>query len=145
MTTELTVEAILEAFPNKIQPIIGRPASQTLTELKQLLYENAATIPSNIGGGNHGHLGIIMPPAIFFIMAGGAAWIAPNNPGVAPAIPAGATGPQMQRIITQFKNDQAVFRTYHNVDKALKQQIINAVPNMYIKALSNRILSLIHI
>ena len=109
MTTELTVDNILEAFPNKTPPIVGRPTSQSLTELKQLLYENAATIPSNIGGGNHGHLGVIMPQARYLTLVG-ATWVPPLNPGVAPVIPPGTTGPQLQRIMTQFKNEQRLER-----------------------------------
>lgn len=139
MTTELTVDSILEAFPNTIPPIVGRPTSQNLTLLKQLLFENAATIPSNIGGGNHGHLGVIMTQPRYLTMVGNA-WVPPLNPGVAPVIPDGSSGPAVIRITAQHRNEQALFRTYNNVDKALKQQIQNAVPLMYIKSLADRVL-----
>eukprot|EP00957_Ditylum_brightwellii_P178993 13634488-Ditylum_brightwellii.AAC.1 len=31
----------------------------------QQLYENAATIPSSLGGGAHGHIGLVMEPTLY--------------------------------------------------------------------------------
>jgi len=45
----------------------------------------AATIPTTIGGGNHGHAGIIIEPAKYLIMTGETVFAQPGNPGIYPA------------------------------------------------------------
>ena len=45
----------------------------------------AASIPSMLGGGNHGHPGVIVEPAKYLLMTGGTAFVNPPNPVVYPA------------------------------------------------------------
>ena len=140
MTTTTTVESVLESFPNpRVPPIVGRPTQQSIQALTQLLYENAASVYSALGGGAHGHLGVIMN-AVQYNTLVGANYIAPLNPGGTPVIPAGSTGPQIQRIQAQFRNETELYKLHTNVDGAMKQQIITAVPRMYIKALADPVL-----
>jgi hypothetical protein len=49
-----------------------------------------------LGGGNHGHAGIIIEPARYLLMMGGVAFVNPANPGTYPVnVPANAaTGMQ---------------------------------------------------
>ena len=86
-----SIDSLIESFPYPtIPPIQGRPTHQSLQALTKLLYENAASVPSDNGGGNHGHLGVPMPQPTFNIVAGNP-WVPPLNPGAVPVIPAGAT------------------------------------------------------
>jgi hypothetical protein len=39
-------------------------------------------ISTMLGGGNHGHVGIIIEPARYLLMMGGVAFINPANPGL---------------------------------------------------------------
>jgi hypothetical protein len=48
----------------------------------------AAAIPSTLGGGNHGHAGIIIENAKYTMMTGGVAFVNPVKPGLYPAIAA---------------------------------------------------------
>ena len=118
---------------------MGRPNHQAVTALEQLLYENGASIDSNLGGGNHGHLGVIMNDARYTTLTGHA-FVPPINPGGTPIIPPGTTGPQIQRIQKTFENETQLFQKYRHVDNALKQQIVTAVPRMYKKALADPVL-----
>lgn len=34
----------------------------------QLLYGNAASLPTTLGGGHHGHIGLIMAPLLYAII-----------------------------------------------------------------------------
>eukprot|EP00957_Ditylum_brightwellii_P052211 3959138-Ditylum_brightwellii.AAC.1 len=45
----------------------------------QQLYENAATIPSSLGGGVHGHIGLVMEPTLYFSLSA-TAYNAPSAP-----------------------------------------------------------------
>lgn len=133
-----TIDSLMESFPYPtIPPIQGRPTHQSLYELKKLLYENAASVPSELGGGGHGHLGIPMSAAAYNAVTG-APFNPPNNPGPLPQIPQGATQHVILATERAHKEELRIFQLARNVDAALKQQIQNAVPRMYIKALANR-------
>jgi hypothetical protein len=57
----LTVEEIINGFPNPILPKIDhKPTFEDIQVTTRLLNANAISIPSMAGGGAHGHLGIIM-------------------------------------------------------------------------------------
>eukprot|EP00957_Ditylum_brightwellii_P069135 5249734-Ditylum_brightwellii.AAC.1 len=45
----------------------------------QQLYENAATIPSSLGGGAHGHIGLVMEPTLYSSLSA-TAYNAPSAP-----------------------------------------------------------------
>ena len=57
MTTSVpSVEDIINAFPTPITKITGEPNYESLKHLKDQLKANAASIPTTLGGGNHGYL-----------------------------------------------------------------------------------------
>ena len=86
-----TIDSLIESFPYPTIPRIeGRPTHQSIKELKTLLYENASSIPSTLGGGNHGHLGVPMATTAYTLLTG-TAFNAPANPGPTPQIPHGET------------------------------------------------------
>ena len=70
----------------------------------------------------------------------GQPFVTPLNPGATAIIPAGSTGPQIQRIQATFKAETEVYKQHQAVDLALKQQLITAVPQMYIKTLAHNVL-----
>jgi hypothetical protein len=59
--------------------------SQDLTILEKEIIAILADIPTTLGGGNYGHIGIIMEPAEYSTMSGGIAFINPLIPGFYPA------------------------------------------------------------
>ena len=65
--------------------IHGQPTDHDVTLLKRKLITIAATIPSTLGGGNHGNAGLIVKPAKYLTMTGGTAFTQPGNPGIYPA------------------------------------------------------------
>jgi formylmethanofuran dehydrogenase subunit A len=57
----LTVEEIINGFTNPILPKIDHePTFEDIQVTTRLLNANAISIPSMAGGGDHGHMGIIM-------------------------------------------------------------------------------------
>jgi hypothetical protein len=57
----LTVEEIINGFPNPILPKIDNEHTfENIQITTCLINANAISIPSMAGGGAHGHLGIIM-------------------------------------------------------------------------------------
>jgi hypothetical protein len=66
-----------------VTKIHGQPTNQDITTLKKELISLAASIPSRLGGGNHGHAGIIVEAAKYLTMAG-VAFTNPIHPGIYP-------------------------------------------------------------
>jgi hypothetical protein len=64
-----------------VTKIHGQPTDQDITMLEKELIAIAASIPTGLGGGNHGHAGLIVDAAKYLTMAG-QAFIAPPNPGI---------------------------------------------------------------
>jgi hypothetical protein len=73
-------------YPNPVlTKIVGEPSNASFKKLKTELYDNAMSVPSNRGGGAHGHLATIMAFAEYNGMIGlGNQWEDPVNPGITP-------------------------------------------------------------
>jgi hypothetical protein len=65
--------------------IHGQPTDQDFTLLEKEFISIAANIPTALGGGNHGHAGIIVEPTKYLVMMGGSAFVNPIHPGIYPA------------------------------------------------------------
>ena len=60
------VDNIVSKFPiNSLHRIDGEPRYESLNEMIQMLYANAATLPTMTGGVTHGQIGLIMKPALY--------------------------------------------------------------------------------
>jgi hypothetical protein len=60
-----------------LTPIEGRPTPEGVRKLRQELYANVRGITTDLGGGQHGHLGLLMPDADYLALPGAAAYILP--------------------------------------------------------------------
>jgi hypothetical protein len=74
-----------ELRKESVTKIYGQPKEDDLTTLEKELIAIAASIPSTLGGGNHGHAGVIVEAAKYLVMTGRTAFVNPVNPGVYPA------------------------------------------------------------
>jgi hypothetical protein len=76
------------SYPNPVlTKIVDEPSNASFKQLKTELYDNAMSVPSNRGGGAHGHLAIIMAFTQDGVMLGpGNQWEDPLNPGNTPDI-----------------------------------------------------------
>ncbi len=67
-----------------VTKIHGQPTNQDLRILEKELIPILANIPTTLGGGNHGHVGIIDETARYLLMIG-TSFVNPPNPGTYPA------------------------------------------------------------
>ena len=93
-----SVEDFTNAFPTQVTPVVGEPTYATLKTLKDQLKANAASVPTTLGGGNHGYLGLILSPATYATISQ-TAFIEPVYPGQHPAIPATINAANTSTII----------------------------------------------
>jgi hypothetical protein len=83
----LTIEEIINGFPNPVLPKIdNKPTFEDIQVTTRLLNANAIYIPSMAGGGEHGHLGIIMTQVEYAAIST-SPWVDPFNPNAIPIIP----------------------------------------------------------
>ena len=132
-----SVEDFTNAFPTQVTPIVGEPAYATLKTLKDQHKANAASVPTTLGGGNHGYLGLILSPATYATISP-TVFIEPAYPGQHPAIPAGTRAANTSAIIRHHTEDTRQWHEFKNVSTALKNQLLSAVEDIYVRALRDR-------
>ena len=134
------INKIVDGFPHPIiPPIIGVPTYQSISELNLQLNANAASVQSNLGDGQQGLLALTVSTAIYATISN-IPFVAPANPGPTADLPeGGGTGPVLAAIVAAHKLATDIFKEYNATDKALKQQVISAVNNIYISTLRHRI------
>ena len=59
-----------ELRKESVTKIHGQPTDQDITTLEKELIAIAASIPTGLGGGNHGHAGLIVNTTKYLTMAG---------------------------------------------------------------------------
>jgi hypothetical protein len=92
------------------------------------------SVASYEGGGLHGHLGIIMTNEEYFAIAVDA-FPVPNNPGLSAMVLAGMTAAVIAETTWLHRGATQVYRTYYNVDQAIKKLIIESFDDAYLNAL----------
>ena len=136
-TTPTAIETSLP-YPS-VTKILGKPDAATLRVLKQQIYANAAAVTSNAGGGNHGHLGMVMPVADYNLMTG-TAWADPVHPGGLPQAGNALTNAQITERNRQYLERIAIHKEFSALRNILKQQILAAVGEVYLLALKDDLL-----
>jgi predicted acyl esterase len=71
--------------------------------------------------------------------SGNIPYIAPANPGVHPVHLAGATAAQMTEANHDHQSRTLLFDQYNAVEQALKHQLLAAIPNEFIRPLTNEL------
>jgi hypothetical protein len=70
-------------FQHKVlTKIHGEPTYESLQNISTELKANASSVPSTLGGGQNGHLGLLLSAARCNTLAHAVPWITPVNPGV---------------------------------------------------------------
>lgn len=132
------VDDIVAKFPNKVlEAVIGEPTYETINRLVQILYGNAATLPTKLGGGRHGHIGLIMKATLYATLSN-TAWVDPPNPGPTATIPNGASAAEREQLRAEHEAKVREYENEANMDTALKTLLLEAVPECYVKELRNR-------
>jgi hypothetical protein len=136
----LTVEEIINGFTNDVLPKIDHdPTFEDIPVTTRLLNAKAISVPSMSGGGDHGHLGIIMTQVEYSVIST-MPWAEPCNPGATLLIAAGTNtvdATQIDQILDEFRR---IHTKCINVDQALKRIILEEYNNMYTSQLEDYLL-----
>ena len=114
----------------------GEPTADSLILLRRELKANASSVYSNIGGGTHGHLFLVISPTQFNLLSN-AAFIKPLHPGPL-TIPKDTTAAMVVVVKDQYNEQILLFREVNGVEKALISQIVSAINAAFLTLLRNR-------
>ena len=125
-------------FQHKVlSKVHGQPTYETLQTLSTEVKANAASVPSTLGGGLYGHLGLIMSDERYATLANSVPWVTPGNPGpFNPPNP--ATAPQIEAAKDVWRELKYSFELCQATEKALIAQIVDSIDPIYLRALLNR-------
>jgi hypothetical protein len=100
-----STDAFTESFPIQPNKVPGQPTYDSLTCLSNEVKLNAASVPSNHGGGSHGYLVTVVMSATTTMydmtVAPGQPFTIPAYPGAQPIISPAATATQLNQSIQQ--------------------------------------------
>jgi hypothetical protein len=121
-----------ELMKELVTKIHGQPTDHDITTPKKELISIAASIQSGLGGGNHGHAGIILKTTKYLAMAG-VAFTDPIHPGIYPTgLPTTAAAITRARVEAEHKESLAEYEIFKGVKQALKDIILEAVEHDYL-------------
>ena len=133
-----------EVRKETVTKIHGQPTNQDLTTLEKELIAILANIPTTLGGGNHGHAGILMEPARYLLTAG-VPFNNPANPGNYPLNVAGnAAAGVRARAEAEHKEEVREYETFQGVVQATKDIILEAVDHEYLLEIEDEILGFLN-
>ena len=133
-----------EVRKETVTKIHGQPTNQDLTILEKELIAILANIPTTLGGGNHGHAGILMEPARYLLIAG-VPFNNPANPGNYPLNVAGnAAAGVRARAEAAHKEEVREYETFQGVIQATKDIFLEAVDHEYLLEIEDEILGFLN-
>jgi hypothetical protein len=133
----LRVETRDEIRKESVTKIHGQPMNHDITTLIKELVVIAASIPSRLGGGNHGHAEIIVETTKNLNMAG-VPFIDPNHHGIYPTgLATTAAAGTRAKAKAEHKESLAEYEIFKGVEQALKDIILEAVEHDYLLAIED--------
>ena len=115
--------------------IHGEPNFESIRTLQREVIINAQCVHSDLGGGAHGHLGLVLSPEEYALHSD-AAYRRPTHPGII-VIPPGTTNHLTNIYREQHRERLRVFHEVQAVEQALRQQIVTAIEPQYPEAFRN--------
>jgi hypothetical protein len=117
----LSIDNMVAKFPTKtIRTIPGKPDYASISNTVQLMYGNAVSLPTTLGGGQHGHVRLIMTPILYTTLSG-TIYKSPADPGNDILQPTGraADGKHQPYL---HREERYIFKDHQNMDDALNAQ-----------------------
>jgi hypothetical protein len=115
---------------------VTTPTPEVVRRLREELYANAQSVVTTLGGGRHGHLGMIMPAADYTKLSnGGAEYIFPTEPPIPTYSKKEKKNRQQSTLFDMAMDTYKEASALHN---QLKAQLLQAIPTCYRAVLAQR-------
>ena len=133
-----TTEAKIAA--KHVTKITGQPTDRDLTLLRKELVKIAGKEATSLGGGKHGHIGLLMKEADYkAISNGGVEFAIPSHPGHAPTTLSTVTGTREKQLL-KHKAELTTYETCQGVISGIKELIAGAVSTEWLEEINDDIL-----
>ena len=136
------IEDSLEKFD--ISKIDGQPTDEDMNQLTRELGAMLATVPTTNGGGDHGHIGMILDDTEYTSFSTGAtSFVAPRNPG---PFPTTVSTNEVDRLRQLAEHKQLIidYKTYQGCLQAMQTKIIQAINPKWLAGLCSKHLGFTH-
>ena len=120
-------------FP-ELMKIHGAPNYPTLRIIKDEIKANAHSVVSNLGGGPHGHYGLVVDATEYAMVPGTIPYIRPVHPGPL-IVPPGTTQIMATGLRADHKESIRLFREVNDVEQRIIKQIVQSIDSTYLKTL----------
>jgi hypothetical protein len=124
---------------NKCTPLAkdARPTHLTLATLHRELNAYALQQKTNLGGGRHGYLALLLTPAAYLLLTQ-TPFVEPLHPGNNPIHAPAATTAQITETNRAYAAGLVQYTDYHTVEQQLKSMLLEAVPSTFIQLLEDQ-------
>ena len=121
-TTRIDYASTYFPYPTPT-PIQGEPTYKSLKRLKNELQANASSVESDLGGGDHGYLGLVLTDAEYALISA-TPFVAPHYPA-ALTIPTGTDQVQALNLREKYKEDKRAYYACKNMYDLYLWNILN--------------------
>jgi len=121
---------------SSLTKIQGIPTYEPLRKIKNEMKANAASVPCDLGGGNNGHLGLILSIPEYANVSL-TPYCRPLHPGIL-NIPVGTPNYEATRLTSEHKELIRLNREANNIEASLLKQLGHALPDLYLKSFRNQ-------
>eukprot|EP00957_Ditylum_brightwellii_P052985 4017362-Ditylum_brightwellii.AAC.1 len=128
-------EAKAKFVTKTLNRLEGEPIYETITKLKQEIFANSAVVPTTLGGGQHGHVGLVAPATIYSTLSS-TKYITPKEPRQPMFATTTSDAAKVQKL-GELKEAQRIYDIHCMIDRVSKQQIKAAVDKNYLEDLSS--------
>ena len=120
----------------ELSRIIGEPTTASLITLLAEVRDNAGSVQTDLGGGAHGHLGLVCTTNTYQALVPEAEpYVHPENPGHLVIIEAILTQYHIAQAKEEHEEATRLFREVNSVKRMHIQQIVSVVKPKYLRAL----------
>ena len=130
-----TIDYVSSYFKHKTPtPIRGVPTHKALTRLEVELQANASSVETDLGGGDHGYLGLVKTDEEHASTPGTQPFVATNYPNPL-AIPANTSAIAALQLREEHVDAKRTWRECKDVEKALLRHVQDALEDKCTEAI----------
>ena len=119
-----------------LTPICGETTFEMIHKLRNYIKANAKSVYSNLVGGAHGNLGLVLTDTQYSIISP-TPFVYPDHPGLL-LIPDSTTAHSSYNIRIAHTDKVRMFREVTGVEQAFVQQFFSTVEESYLTDIRNR-------
>jgi hypothetical protein len=137
------VEQGLEKY--EITKIDGQPTDEDLNLLIKELTNAAGSVATRNGGGEHGHVGMVIDDAEYITFSrSGAGFVVPTNPGPYPTT-VDVDKVIRERQIAEHKADCNKYETYLGIENCIRRMIVKSIDHKWLAEVESETMGFNHL